>query len=555
MLPKEESIIAVPEQTAHVAKMAFPKGNVYMWMRDELGQIYKDSDFADLYNNRGQPGWSPWRLALVIIMQFMEDLSDRQAAEAVRGRIDWKYALGLELEDSGFDYSVLSEFRTRLMSGFAQQRLLDQLLAHFKERGWVKERVKQRTDSTHVLSAIRTVNRLESVGEMLRATLNEIAEVEPEWLQDWVPQDWYKRYGKSIEEYNLPKNKSERTVYGEQIGEDGMELLERLWQENTPRNLRQLVMVERLRQQWVHHFYLDHGLVKLRPSSELPPVGDRFDSPYEPDSRYGKKRSENWRGYKVHISETCEPEEVHVITHVQTTPAHIQDIEQTACIHQALAQKSLLPAQHFVDAGYVDAELLVTSVEDYGIELIGPVRPDPSWQAKQPEAYDCSHFSIDWQEKKVTCPAGHQSKSWTLSNDRWNNPVITVNFAKKTCRECLNRSLCTRSQNYPRSLTLHPQAQQEVLQQARKLQTSSSWKQKYNTRAGIEGTISQGVIAFGLRENRYRGLGKTQLQHLAIATAINLKRIFAWRSRIPHAKTKTSRFASLASPECDRLIL
>ena len=200
MLPREEAIVAVPEQTARVAQMAFPKGNVYIWMRDELGQIYLDSDFADLYDNRGQPGWSPWRLALVIVMQFMEELNDRQAAEAVRGRIDWKYALGMELEDSGFDYSVRCEFRTRLISGKAQQRLLDQLLAHFKERGWVKERVKQRTDSTHVLSAIRTLNRLESVGEMLRAALNEIAEVEPEWLQDWVPQDWYKRYGKSIED-------------------------------------------------------------------------------------------------------------------------------------------------------------------------------------------------------------------------------------------------------------------------------------------------------------------------------------------------------------------
>ena len=400
MLPRQETVVAVPEQTARVAQMAFPKGNVYIWMRDELGQIYLDSDFADLYGNRGQPGWSPWRLALVIVMQFMEDLTDRQAAEAVRGRIDWKYALGLELEDSGFDYSVLSEFRTRLISGTAQQRLLDQLLAHFKERGWVKERVKQRTDSTHVLSAIRTLNHLESVGEMLRAALNEIAEVEPEWLQEWVPQDWYQRYGKSIEEYNLPKNKSERTAYGELVGADGMELLERLWQEKTPKNLRQLVMVERLRQHWVHHFYLDQGQVKLRPSSELPPAGARFDSPYEPDSRYGKKRTETWRGYKVHISETCEPDQVHVITHVQTTPAHVQDIEQTASIHQALAQKSLLPAQHFVDAGYVDVELLVTSQEDYGIELIGPVRPDPSWQAKQPEAFDCSRFSIDWEGEK-----------------------------------------------------------------------------------------------------------------------------------------------------------
>jgi transposase len=234
-----------------------------------------------------------------------------------------------------------------------------------------------------------------------------------------------------------------------------------------------------------------------------------------------------------------------LITHVETTPAHVPDIELTAIIHEALSQKSLLPSQHFVDAGYVDAELLVSSQQEYGIELIGPVRPDPSWQASDPCAYNCSQFLIDWQQQKVTCPQGHQSQTWTLSRDRWNNEIITVNFSQKTCRECPTRSLCTRSQNYPRSLTLHPQAHQEALQQARQQQKTHQWQKIYQTRAGIEGTISQGVSAFGLRHNRYRGLAKTRLQHLAIATAINLKRLWAWVQGIPHASTRTSSFACL----------
>jgi transposase len=545
MLPKEDSMAQIPEITARVAHAAFPKGNVYIWMRDELGQIYQNEDFAELYVHRGQPGWSAWRLALVCVMQFLEDLSDRQAAEAVRGRIDWKYALGLELENSGFDYSVLSEFRTRLISGKAEKRLLEKLLTHLQQKGWLKAKSNQRTDSTHVLSAIRTLNRLESVGEMLRATLNAVAKVEPEWLQSWVPQDWYERYGKVIEDYRLPQKQSERTAYGEKIGQDGMLLLERLWQPETPSSLRNLEAIEQLRQHWIAHFYLQQGQVKLRTAEEMPPAGKRLDSPYEPDSRYGNKRSQTWRGYKVHVSETCESEEVHLITNVETTPANVQDIELTAIIHEALSQKSLLPSQHFVDAGYVDAELLVSSQQKYGIDLIGPVRPDPSWQASDPSAYDCSQFVIDWQQQKVTCPQGHHSKSWTGSRDRWKNEIITVNFGKKTCRECPSRQLCTRSQNYPRSLTLHPQAHQEALQQARQQQQTNQWRQIYNTRAGIEGTISQGVTAFGLRQNRYRGLAKTRLQHLAIATAINLKRLWAWVQGIPHASTRTSPFASL----------
>ena len=181
---------SVPEQTRRVAHSAFPQGNVYIWLRDELGVIYQDEDFADLYSSQGQPGISAGQLALVSILQFLEDLPDRQAADAVRSRIDWKYALGLELEDSGFERSVLSEFRNRLGERGAENRLLDKLLSLLKEKGWIKNRAKQRSDSTQVLAALRLLNRLEAVGEMLRATLNEIALTEPEWLQSWVDQEW-----------------------------------------------------------------------------------------------------------------------------------------------------------------------------------------------------------------------------------------------------------------------------------------------------------------------------------------------------------------------------
>lgn len=136
-----------------------------MKMRDELGTFYEDEDFKGLFPQRGQPGESPWRLALVMVMQYAEGMSDRQAAEAVRARIDWKYALGLELDDPGFDHSVLSEFRDRLLKESAQEMLLDKMLARFQAKGYLKARGQQRTDSTHVLAAVRQLNRLELVGE------------------------------------------------------------------------------------------------------------------------------------------------------------------------------------------------------------------------------------------------------------------------------------------------------------------------------------------------------------------------------------------------------
>src|SRR3954463_14028632 len=173
----------IPSETARVARAAFPKGTVVMRLRDEFSTLYQDEDFRALYPSKGQPALTPWRLALVTVFQFLEHLSDRQAAEAVRARIDWKYALGLELTDSGFHFSVLTEFRARLVAGAAEQLLLDRLLERFQQRGLVKARGKQRTDSTHVLAAVHSLHLLELAGETLRATLNELATVSPEWLR------------------------------------------------------------------------------------------------------------------------------------------------------------------------------------------------------------------------------------------------------------------------------------------------------------------------------------------------------------------------------------
>jgi transposase len=193
-----------------IAKAAFPNSNAYMRMRDELGTIYQDTDFEALFPRCGQPAASPWRLALVLVMQFAEGLTDRQAAEAVRARIDWKYALSLELDDPGFHYSVLSEFRARLVAGGAAELLLDKMLEHFKARGYLKARGKQRTDSTYVLAAVRRLNRLETVGETLRAALNSVAHAAPGWLRGQVTTEWFERYSRRVEEYRLPKGEQAR---------------------------------------------------------------------------------------------------------------------------------------------------------------------------------------------------------------------------------------------------------------------------------------------------------------------------------------------------------
>src|SRR5881227_3392216 len=247
-------IAPVPEETARVARAAFPKGHPYLTLRDALGTLFQDEDFAALFPAWGPPGLPPWRLALVTLMQFRENLADRQAAEAVRARIDWKYLLSLELTDPGFDFSVLSEFRDRLLAGSAEALLLEKLLERCRALGLLTARGQQRTDSTHVLAAIRVLNRLELVAETLRAALNAVATVAPDWLQAITPLAWYERYSRRIEESRLPKATTKREAYAQMVGEDGFHFLDAVEAAAAPTAARALPVIATLRRTWQRHY-------------------------------------------------------------------------------------------------------------------------------------------------------------------------------------------------------------------------------------------------------------------------------------------------------------
>lgn len=538
-------IFDVPEETARIAHAAFPKGNIYIRMRDRLGVFFTDEQFASLFSTRGQPAFSPWRLALISIMQFAEDLSDRQAADAVRGRIDWKYLLGLEMEDAGFDYSILSEFRQRLVSNSMEQELLNTMLAILGEQNLLNKRGQQRTDSTHVVAVVRHLNRLENIGETMRATLNVLADVAPDWLQRVAPPEWYDRYKGRIEESRLPRQKKERAAWIKAVGEDGIYLLNNIYESATHHWLWEIPTVNVLRQVWLHQFYHRDSVLHLRKTEDLPPNSIRFDSPYDPEAHYCTKRQTSWSGYKVHITESCDDTHPHLITHVETTIAPQSDADMTAPIHHALAQKDCLPDTHLVDAGYMDAEQIVTSQETHGIDLVGPVRPDVSWQAKAGEGYASQDFHIDWEAKTATCPHGVLSDKWLPKTDAWQNEMIHVRFPQQACHACPTRLLCTHSVTAPRSLTIRPQKQYEALQKARREQSTQAWQEQYAKRAGVEGAVSQAVRGFGLRACRYIGLTKTHLQHVLTAAAINLVRLDAWFTGQKQAQTRVSRFAAL----------
>lgn len=544
---KPEAILSVPDLTSQVAKAAFPKGNVYMQMRDTLGSIYQDDQFMYLYPADGQPAFSPWRLALVTVMQFAENLSDRQASDAVRSRLDWKYALSLELTDAGFHYSILSEFRTRLVTGESGEMLLETLLHQLVGAGLLKKRGQQRTDSVAVLASVKALNQLEIVGETMRHALNSIATVAPDWLKAIAPEVWYERFSERFEEYRLPDSKAKREALIEAIGEDGYTLYSAVYGSQELPWLRSIPAIEILRQVWVQQYWMNDGQVKRRGPKQMPPGGEWIRSPYDPEVRYGRKRDYSWVGYKLHVTEVSDPDQAHFITQVKTVEAIQQDHHALADIQHNLARKDLLPEQHLVDAGYMSAKRIIDSRDRYQIDLIGPVHNDPSWQARNPDAYDASRFDIDWEKQQATCPQGQTNRDWNLARDAVGESVVQIVFAKETCSPCEHRHLCTKAKRNGRSMTLrYPPERHEMLQLARQRQQTDDFKAIYAKRSGVEGTFSQMIRNTGVRQTRYIGMAKTHLQNIACATATNILRLINWLNDVPFAKTRTSRFAALA---------
>jgi transposase len=520
---------AIPAMTHLVAQAAFPHGSLAIRLRDAFGPMFNDATFADLYPALGQPAESPARLALVTILQFVEHLPDREAADAVRARIDWKYALGLELSDPGFHYSVLSEFRQRLVTQEKTQLLLDTLLDHCATHGLLEGKHKQRTDSTHVLAAVRALSLLELVGETLRRALNTLAQVAPAWLQLRLAPAWIKRYGRRFDSYHFPKGESERTALAEQIGRDGVALLKAVWAEETPPEVRALPIVDVLRRIWVQQFYLEAETVHWRTKKQWgqPPANLMIASPEDLEASYCVKRSTEWTGYRVHFTETCAPEHPRLITDVETTPATTHDVKMTAAIQDNLAARELLPEIHLVDEGYMDTDLLVTR-QHKGVDLVGPIPSHKSWQSRTEDAFDHTQFSIDWDAKQARCPGGRTSAYYAERTTTRGTPNVLFAFRVEDCRPCPLRARCTRAEDVGRTLTVYPHVQYEAQARARQRQETEEFKTLYGERSGIEGTISQGVRGMDVRHARYIGVARTHLPHVATAAAINVVRIVDW---------------------------
>jgi transposase len=511
-------------------------------IRDELGEVFADAEFAHAFAVQGPAGWSPGRLALITVLQMVENLTDRQAADAVRDKISWKYALGLGLSDPGFDFTVLSQFRTRVVEHALEQRALDLLVAALIERGLLKPGGRQRTDSTHVLATVRDLSRVELAGEAVRAALEALAAAAPDWLAEVIDvPGWQQRYGQRVDSWRLPASKTKRDQIGAEYGRDARGLLEAVFSPHSPAWLAQLPAVDTLRIVLVQNYVVTtdrqgREVIRMREATDgLPPARSKITSPYDLDARRGRKRGLSWNGYKLHVSETCDalPDSSattdapppNLITNVSTTDASVADAAMTEPIHHDLARRGLLPAEHYLDSGYPSADLLVSSHTRFGIALITPILADTSTQAKTPGGYDRTAFAIDYDRQQATCPQGHTNATWIPGHQR-GTEVITISFSARACRPCPDKTRCTTASR--RQLTLRPQPIQQAVDHARAEQTTKQWQAQYARRAGVEATIAQSVKVTDTRHARYHGLPKTRLEHAFKAAALNLIRLHAW---------------------------
>jgi len=515
--------------TVQVARASNPGGTTAIWVRDRLDGLWCDEDFVDWYPRDGRPGLSPAQLATVCVLQFLLGLSDRQAAEAVRCRIDFKYAMAIELDDPGFHHSVLADFRDRLTEGDRADRLLDLAPARLKEAGLVRERTRQRTDSTHVLAAVRDLTRLELITEAVRAALEEVAGTFPHLLDELVDEGWGRRYGRVV---RLGKNPTKPKTRILATGNDAVRLLEHLYRSGADRTSGP--RIQALRQIMVQNHRDAAGHLRWRTAATeggpgLPPSSRALVPPYDTSARYARHgHIISWKGFSAHLTETCAPDGPNVITDVATTAATTHDSKVLPGIHTRLSRRGLLPAEHLVDAGYTSLPHLEQAARAHQVTVSGPLRSNPTRQHRRDEGFARDDFHIDYDRQQVTCPQGQVSQGWHgpyPTSSPTAAPLIVARFTKSQCQPCPARTQCTTSRESTRTVGFPPRELRDLQLRVRTEQQTPEWKTRYAVRSGVEGTVNEFAHGHGMRRCRYRGQGKAHIQHVLTAIAVNIERL------------------------------
>jgi len=492
----------------------------------------KREELAALYcEDNGRPGIEPVLMLAVSLLQFMEKIPDRKAEEHVRLHLGWKYALDVELGYEGFDHSSLGKFRDRLLAETAERIGFDALLDGLRKAGLVKNRNRQRLDSTHVLGAVARMSRLEVVRETIRLFLEHVERLGAhERLADWA--QWQERYIDSeIPWHRLSAETLEEKF--QQAGTDALALIRWLRQEvASVWDHDRAVLLERV-------FLEQYDLLMDAPARRKKTGSGNVKNPHDPDVQWAAKdlaQTTQWEGFKVQIAETVpvtddpkpkgEPTEQFVVE-VVTTNAIVSDLEGMRQVLAAGAERHQdRPVELYVDGAYVTDDTLAQAKEE-GRELIGPARASGNPSGNR---FSAEQFDVDVVNRKAVCPAGHISRQCSLIHDAFNQAVFLRFEWAGLCDACPMQKQCTKSRNERRILVVG--VHHDLLQQRRRLMQTETFKQQMRRRNGIEGTISEFTRGGG-RRTRYRGRQKTALGNYMQGAAINAKRwirLLAWQN-------------------------
>lgn len=506
------------EELARIGAALLPPDSPYRLVGDQLFALYHNADFADLYHAEGKPALPPVDLLFVLAFQTLEDVGDRQAAAAVRLRLDWKYALHLPLDYAGFDFSVLSDFRARLLAHDASARLFDTLLSQLRELGLLKRRGRQRTDSLAVLARIHLLTRIELVAETLRLAIRAVVQADPIWAHATIPPAWQEWYGQRCVAERL--SEAERTRLQTETGRDGQWLLARLADPTTPAALTTLPEIATLRTVWTQQYEVREQQVvfqDLRGYDRMVQI----QSPHDTEARWSKKGHQHWVGYKQQVTETDDADMPHLITDSALTSSVAGDTTALAAIADRQAQRDVLPSERYVDQAYVSGGTLQASAAR-GEDLIGPApTSDPSPQARMADGLTQDHFQIDLERLVATCPAGA-----TATGREGPDGTIRFAFDADRCSGCALRPRCCTGQAGRRLTSSRGHA---ALVAARARQATEAFKTAYRAqRGGVEGCLSALVRGHAVRVNRYIGRAKNHVRALFVGAAAKGRRAARW---------------------------
>ena len=498
----------IPPEISSWGEEHLKSNSIYRVVGEQLYSFISREELNSMYSPMGRPCINPMLLSLVTIFQFLEDAPDRVAASFVETRLDWKYALHLPLDDSGFHYSDLCNFRKRLHSRNKEALIFDQLLEKIRALGYLKKRKHQRSDSTHVLAKVCHLSRLENLSEGLRLALGAIEKSDSSYYQEKLPATYRERWEVKLNDYRMTAKEREESL--NRVGHDIHWLLSVL--DGTA--FLELPEVMTLQTLFSQNFTVDSQKIHLR--KDCVDCKEKIQTPHDPEARYATKRNTSWTGYKVHITETAnEKGEVNFITDVTTSNASERDNEALSRIQENTAAHDVKPEEQFVDKGYVTGDNLSDSHEQ-GIHLMGEASP-----LTNEGLFTADDFTIDYESKQATCPSGCVSTSWKELETGKFAGDIQIRFGS-VCRDCAMQYNCTWNKN---GRMLRISRHHNLMKQRRAESMTESFREAMKRRPPIEGTISEMVRGHGLRRSRYKGILKTHFQNLLIGTAVNLKRL------------------------------